>query len=151
MTAAGANDVGHAPGDPSGHDTSFEPAALDLVHVRGQTRAALPGVGAARRHLPHALAAPDGASGGTDRGARGRGVGGSDGAGFGLVVFGGVACGALLGLWYSLAYIDQTGDRRLVKHGYEPGTLKRELRERYDREHAEQIVRYRQTYRKAAD
>ena len=97
------------------------------------------------------LAAPDGASGGTDRGARGRGVGGSDGAGFGLVVFGGVACGALLGLWYSLAYIDQTGDRRLVKHGYEPGTLKRELRERYDREHAEQIVRYRQTYRKAAD
>jgi len=79
--------------DPSGHDTSSEPAALDLVHVRGQTRAALPGVGAARRHLPHALAAPDGASGGTDRGARGRGVGGSDGAGFGLVVFGGVACG----------------------------------------------------------
>ena len=73
------------------------------------------------------------------------------GLGFGLVVFGGVACGALLGLWYSLAYIDQTGDRRLVKHGYEPGTLKRELRERYDREHAEQIVRYRQTYRKAAD
>jgi len=73
------------------------------------------------------------------------------GLGFGLVVFGGVACGALLGLWYSLAYIHQTGDRRLVKHGYEPGTLKRELRERYDREHAEQIVRYRQTYRKAAD
>jgi hypothetical protein len=37
--------------------------------------------------------------------------------GFGLVVFGGVACGVLLALWYSLAYIDQTGDRRLVKHG----------------------------------
>ena len=71
------------------------------------------------------------------------------GLGIGVVVLGGVACGALLGLWYSLAYIDQTGDRRLVKNGYEPGTLKRELRERYDREHADQIVRYMQTYRKA--
>jgi len=72
------------------------------------------------------------------------------GLGFGLVVVGGVACGTLLGLWYSLAHIDPTGDRRLVKHGYEPGTLKRQLRERYDREHADQIVRYTQTYRKAA-
>ena len=70
--------------------------------------------------------------------------------GMDLVVLGGVACGALLGLWYSLAYIDQTGDRRLVKNGYEPGTLKRVLRERYDREHGDQIVRYMQTYRKAA-
>ena len=66
------------------------------------------------------------------------------------MVFGGVACGALLGLWYSLAYIDQTGDRRLVKNGYEPGTLGRSLRERYDREHADQIVCYMQTYRDAA-
>jgi hypothetical protein len=72
------------------------------------------------------------------------------GLGMGVVVLGGVACGALLGLWYSLAYIDQTGDRRLVKNGYEPGTLKRVLRERYDREHGDQIVRYMQTYRKAA-
>jgi Family of unknown function (DUF5313) len=71
------------------------------------------------------------------------------GLGMGVVVLGGVACGALLGLWYSLAYIDQTGDRRLVKNGYEPGTLKRVLRERYDREHGDQIVRYMQTYRKA--
>lgn len=71
------------------------------------------------------------------------------GLGIGVVVLGGVACGALLGLWYSLAYIDQTGDRRLVKNGYEPGTLKRVLRERYDREHGDQIVRYMQTYRKA--
>jgi Family of unknown function (DUF5313) len=70
--------------------------------------------------------------------------------GMGVVVVGGVACGALLGLWFSLAYIDQTGDRRLVKNGYEPGTLKRELRERYDREHGDQIARYMQTYRKAA-
>ena len=71
------------------------------------------------------------------------------GLGFGLVVFGGVACGVLLGLWYSLAYIDQTGDRRLVTHGYEPGTLKRMLGDRYEREHADQIARYKQTYRQA--
>ena len=69
--------------------------------------------------------------------------------GMDLVVLGGVACGAL-GLWYSLAYIDQTGDWRLVKHGYEPGTLKQELRKRYAREHGDQIARYMQTYLKAA-
>jgi hypothetical protein len=67
--------------------------------------------------------------------------------GLGWVVFGGVACGGILALWYSLAYIDQTGERRLVKHGYEPGTLKQTLRDRYDREHADQIARYMQTYR----
>jgi hypothetical protein len=69
------------------------------------------------------------------------------GMGMSMVALGGVACGAILGLWYSLAYIDQTGDRRLVKHGYEPGTLKEVLRERYNREHADQIARYMQTYR----
>jgi hypothetical protein len=69
------------------------------------------------------------------------------GIGMGIVVLGGVACGAILGLWYSLAYIDQTGDRRLVKHGYEPGTLKEVLRERYHREHADQIARYMHMYR----
>ena len=66
------------------------------------------------------------------------------------IVWAAVGLGLLLALWYSLAYIDQTGDRRLVKNGYEPGTLKRVLRERYDREHGDQIVRYMQTYRKAA-
>lgn len=70
--------------------------------------------------------------------------------GMGVVVVGGVACGALLGLWYSLAYIDQTGDRRLVKHGYEPGMLKVMLHERYEREHADEIARYMQIYRGAA-
>ena len=69
--------------------------------------------------------------------------------GFGALIWSGVGLGVLLALWYSLAYIDQTGDRRLVKNGYEPGTLKRVLRERYDREHGDQIVRYMQTYRKA--
>ncbi len=71
--------------------------------------------------------------------------------GFGVVVFGGVACGVLLALWYSLAYIDQTGDRRLVKHGYDPGTLKRVLRERNRDEHADEIARYMQMYRKTAE
>jgi hypothetical protein len=69
------------------------------------------------------------------------------GMGMSMVALAGVACGAILGLWYSLAYIDQTGDRRLVKHGYEPGTLKEALHERYNREHADQIARYLQTYR----
>ncbi len=64
-----------------------------------------------------------------------------------MVVVGGVACGALLGLWFSLAYIDQTGERRLVKHGYEPGTLKRALRERVNREQADRICRYMEMYR----
>ena len=68
-------------------------------------------------------------------------------SGLGWVVFGGVACGMLLSLWYSLVYIDQTGDRRLVKHGYEPGTLKPTLQDRYEREHADQIGRYMQAYR----
>jgi hypothetical protein len=65
------------------------------------------------------------------------------------IVWAAVGLGLLLALWYSLAYIDQTGDR-LVTNGYEPGTLKRVLRERYDREHGDQIVRYLQIYRKAA-
>jgi Family of unknown function (DUF5313) len=66
------------------------------------------------------------------------------------IVSAAVGLGLLLALWYSLAFVDQTGGRRLVKNGYEPGTLKRVLRERYDREHGDQIVRYMQTYRKAA-
>jgi hypothetical protein len=51
---------------------------------------------------------------------------------------------------YSLAYIDQSAERRLVKHGYEPETVKLMLRERYEREHADEIGRYIQTYRDAA-
>ncbi len=70
--------------------------------------------------------------------------------GFGWVIVGAIACGSILGLWYSLAYIDQTGDRRLVKHGYEPGTLKRAVRERYNHDHADEIARYLQTYRPAS-
>jgi hypothetical protein len=67
--------------------------------------------------------------------------------GFGAIIWAGAALGALLALWYSLAYIDQTGERRLVKHGYEPGTLKRALRERVNREQADRICRYMEMYR----
>jgi fatty acid desaturase len=67
--------------------------------------------------------------------------------GFGAMIWAGVGLGALLALWYSLAYIDSTAERRLVKHGYEPGTLKRALRERRNRENADRIVRYMQMYR----
>src|SRR6201997_5927670 len=59
----------------------------------------------------------------------------------------GVGCGAILALWYSLAYIDSTAERRLVKHGYKPGTLIRALKERDRREHADRIVRYMEMYR----
>jgi hypothetical protein len=70
--------------------------------------------------------------------------------GLSWIVWAGVGLGLLLALWYSLAYIDSTAERRLVKHGYEPGTLKRALRERHEHDNADQIVRYLQTYRKAA-
>jgi hypothetical protein len=67
--------------------------------------------------------------------------------GLGVIAWAGVLLGVLLALWYSLAYIDQTAERRLVKHGYEPGTLKRTLRERNDRENADRIARYMEMYR----
>lgn len=70
--------------------------------------------------------------------------------GFSWVAFGGVACGGLLGFYYSLILIDQAGDRRLVKNGYEPGTLQRALRDRYQSEHSGEIDRYLQTYRNPA-
>ena len=58
-----------------------------------------------------------------------------------------IVLGLLLSLWYSLAYINQTTDRRLAKHGYGPGTLAMALRERYLRENDDRIVRYMATYR----
>ena len=58
-----------------------------------------------------------------------------------------IVLGLLLALWYSVAYINQTAERRLVKHGYAPGTLEMALRERYLRENGDQIVHYMATYR----
>ena len=58
-----------------------------------------------------------------------------------------IVLGLLLALWYSVAYINQTAERRLVKHGYEPGTLAVALEERYLRENEDRIMRYMATYR----
>ena len=67
--------------------------------------------------------------------------------GFGAVVWAGVGLGALLALWYSLAYIDPLGERRLMKHGYGPGMLRHALGERVSREQADRICRYMEMYR----
>jgi hypothetical protein len=67
--------------------------------------------------------------------------------GVGAIAWASVGLGVLLALWYSLAYIDQTGERRLVQHGHEPGTLKRTLRERDRRENADRHARYMAMYR----
>src|ERR1700752_2414488 len=67
------------------------------------------------------------------------------------IVWAAVGLGLLLALWYSLAYTDSTADRRLLRHGFEPGTLKRALRERNERDNADRIVRYMQTYRQVAE
>jgi Family of unknown function (DUF5313) len=69
--------------------------------------------------------------------------------GLGIIAWGGVLLGGLLALWYSLAYIDQTGERRLVKHGHAPGALKRALRERDRVENDRRDARYAQMYRAA--
>jgi hypothetical protein len=69
--------------------------------------------------------------------------------GFSWIAWVSILLGVLLALWYSMAYINQTAERRLVKQGYEAGTLASELRDRYRRENGDQIVRYMATYRNA--
>jgi Family of unknown function (DUF5313) len=66
---------------------------------------------------------------------------------FGWVTWASIAVGLLLALWYSVACINGTAERRLVKHGYEPGTLELALHERYLRENEDRIVRYMASYR----
>jgi hypothetical protein len=66
--------------------------------------------------------------------------------GLGPIIWAGVVLGVLLALWYALAYIDPIAERRLVQHGYEPGTLQRTLSEHYRLEHADRIVRYMEMY-----
>jgi hypothetical protein len=65
----------------------------------------------------------------------------------GWLTWASIVLGLLLGLWYSVAYINQTAERRLVKHGYEPGTLALTLHQRYLRENEDGIARYMATYR----
>ena len=69
---------------------------------------------------------------------------------FSWIAWAAVALGLVLALWYSIAYINLTADERLVRHGYDPGTLHRVLSERNRREHADQIVRYMKSYRSGA-
>ena len=69
---------------------------------------------------------------------------------FNWVTWASIVLGLLLALWYSLAYINQTAERRLVKHGYKPGTLALALHERYLRENEDGIVQYMATYRNGA-
>jgi hypothetical protein len=51
----------------------------------------------------------------------------------GWLTWASIVLGLLLALWYSLAYINQTAERRLVKHGYEPVAVDRMLDRFIDR------------------
>jgi Family of unknown function (DUF5313) len=51
----------------------------------------------------------------------------------GWLTWASIVLGLLLALWYSLAYINQTAERRLVKHGYEPVAADRMLDRFIDR------------------
>lgn len=62
----------------------------------------------------------------------------------------GVICGFVLALIYSVVYLDQSADYRLVKHGFPPGTLQRILSEREQAEHPDRVRRYMETYRNGA-
>jgi hypothetical protein len=51
-----------------------------------------------------------------------------------------VGLGALLALWYSLAYIDSIAEWCLAHHGFGPGTLRHAVRERNLRASAQRIA-----------
>lgn len=51
--------------------------------------------------------------------------------------------GLLLGLLFSLAYMVETTEHRVVKAGYEPGTAARVRAERAERDRLERSARYR--------
>jgi fatty acid desaturase len=70
--------------------------------------------------------------------------------GFGWIAWVGVGCGLVLALIYSVAYIDQSAERRLVKHGYPPGTAQQTLSARDRAKDPDRMRRYMQTYRNNA-
>ena len=78
-------------------------------------------------------------------GAAGRGV--ITRAGIRLDRLGGVSCGLVLALIYSIAYFDPSVDHRLVKHGYAVGTAQRILSERDKAKHPDRMRHYMETYR----
>ena len=148
--AGSANAIASGPGGSFEVMTRPNPLLVDLVHARRQASArlnrewVLHDVTCRTRWLRQTVRV-----GGSGRAARGGGVGSAVGVTWIVLGRGGFA-GLLLAVLYSLAYIDQTAERRLVKHGYEPETVKRSAAmSAIEREHADQIVRYMQTYRKA--
>jgi Family of unknown function (DUF5313) len=50
--------------------------------------------------------------------------------GFGWIIWVALLGGLVMAPLYSTAYFDQSADRRLIKHGYPPGTAQQALRER---------------------
>ena len=67
--------------------------------------------------------------------------------GFSWITWAGIAGGLLMALIYSLAYIDQSAEHRLIKHGFPPGTLQRVLHERDMAKDPDRLRRYNETYR----
>lgn len=65
----------------------------------------------------------------------------------GWITWGALLAGLLLALIYSAAYIDETAEHRLVKHGYPSGTGRQLRADRDPAKNAERIRRYEQTYR----
>lgn len=62
-----------------------------------------------------------------------------------VIAWGGVLCGLLLALFYSLVFANQTAEHRLIKQGYPAGTAERIFHDRANS--AEQVRRYMQSYR----
>jgi len=67
--------------------------------------------------------------------------------GAGWITWAALLGGLVMALIYSAAYIDQTAEHRLTKHGYPPGTAERVRRERDGVLDPEELRRYKQTYR----
>jgi hypothetical protein len=63
-----------------------------------------------------------------------------------VIAWGGVLCGLLLALFYSLIFANQTAEHRLIKHGYPAGTAQRIFHDRANS--AERVRRDMQTYRR---
>jgi hypothetical protein len=104
-------------------------------------------VGAARPHRPHPLGSPNGTR---------RRAGGALGAllllvlGFGWITWVALLGGLVMALIYSVAYFDQSAERRLVKHGYPPGTAQQTVSAHDRTKDPDRMRRYMQTYRNNA-
>jgi hypothetical protein len=70
--------------------------------------------------------------------------------GFGWITWVALTGGLVMALIYSVAYIDQSADNRLLKQGYPPGTIRLILSERDRTKDPDRMRRYMQTYRNNA-